>query len=222
MTKTVEQKMQETEHDGVRERLSKNKMLVIGVIILFIIGTICAGVYYYMESGRIYVEDSSIEAPVITLSPQSSGVLDRLLASEGDTVSEREAVAEIAGQKLRTKSSGIIVSVQNTPGQIVTSQTSLVKMIDPKELRVIGRVPEDKGLKDIGPGQKAVFTVDAFGSKKYEGVVELVSPTSSTSDIVFSISDQRQVQDFLVKVRFDTDAYPELKNGMSAKLYIYK
>ena len=95
-------------------------------------------------------------------------------------------------------------------------------MIDPEQLRVTGQVEEDKGLKDIKVGQTAIFTVDAFGSKKYSGIVDQINPTADSGDIVFNISNTRQENNFDVKIRFDSNQYPELKNGMSAKLWIYK
>ena len=67
-----------------------------------------------------------------------------------------------------------------------------------------------------------MFTVDAYGAKEYHGVVDSVSPTARTSDIVFSISDKREEKQFDVKVKYDIYAYPELKNGMSVKMWIYK
>ena len=95
-------------------------------------------------------------------------------------------------------------------------------MINPNDLRVVGQVEEDKGLKDIKIGQSAIFTVDAFGSKQYSGIVDQINPTSDAGDIVFNISNTRQENNFDVKIRFDVNQYPELKNGMSAKLWIYK
>ena len=47
-------------------------------------------------------------------------------------------------------------------------------------------------------------------------------PTAESSDVVFTVSDQRQEQNFDVKIKFDTTLYPELKNGMSAKIWVYK
>ena len=76
-------------------------------------------------------------------------------------------------------------------------------------------------MSDISAGNRVVFTVDAFGSTKYDGIVESVSPTSNQTGVTFSISDKRAVQKFDVKVRFDASKYPELKNGMSAKMKIY-
>jgi len=68
----------------------------------------------------------------------------------------------------------------------------------------------------------ASFTVDAFGSKKFFGIVDEISPISDQSGIVFNISDKREVKQFDIKVRFDIKAYPQLKEGMSAKIIIYK
>jgi hypothetical protein len=94
-------------------------------------------------------------------------------------------------------------------------------MIDPSQLRIVGTIDENKGLNKIRVGQLASFTVDAFGSKTYNGVVDEVSPSSRQTDVVFNISDSRPVNQFNIKVRFDQNSYPELKNGMSAKLTIF-
>jgi len=69
---------------------------------------------------------------------------------------------------------------------------------------------------------KPSFTVDAFGSRKFQGIVDEISPTARQEDIVFNISDKRQTNQFDVKIRFDVSAYPEIKNGMSAKVWIYQ
>jgi hypothetical protein len=83
-------------------------------------------------------------------------------------------------------------------------------------------VQEDKGLADIFPGQHVEFTVDAFPASRYQGGVEKVAPAAREGDIVFSISDKRQEQEFDITVSYDVIACPELKNGMSAKMWIYK
>jgi len=74
----------------------------------------------------------------------------------------------------------------------------------------------------VSVGDAVTCTVDAFGGKSYQGVVDEVSPTSRARDVVFTISDQRPINQFDVKVRFAPAKYPELKNGMSARIWIYK
>ena len=161
-------------------------------------------------------------APQIDLAPTVAGVLQDVYVHEGDEVTANAAVALVGKQLVKAKVSGLIITVHNDIGKIFNPGEAVVSMIQPDELRVVGQIDEDKGLSNIRVGERAVFTVDAFGSKEYQGVVDEVSPTSRSSDVVFNISDQRQINQFNVKVRFDIGAYPELKNGMSARIWVYK
>ena len=69
-------------------------------------------------------------------------------------------------------------------------------------------------------GDVAKFTVDTFGSKEYYGVVDEVGQTSQIS-ATSNIFNQRPVNEFDVYVRFDPAKYPELKDGMSARIWVY-
>jgi multidrug resistance efflux pump len=197
------------------------RVRVVAVLLLL---SALAGVILYVQaiSGRIYIEKAEVSAPIISLSPPASGVLEKVLVKEGDRIHRNNVVAKVSGVEIRAKTDGIVVGTQDVVGQTVGPQTAVVQMIDPREFRLVGHLEEDKGLADIKPGQRVVFTVDAFGSSEFLAVVDSVSPTSRQSDIVFSISDKRQVKEFDVKAVFDTNAYPEIKNGMSAKMWVYK
>jgi multidrug resistance efflux pump len=199
---------------------------LLGGLILMVILAATGGILYWNDlQSKVYVENSQITAPVISITPASSGIIDELYVSVGDHVRKDQTLAKVGDEVLVAKTDGIITGVENTPGHLVNpvmDTTPVVTMIDPQQLRVTGRVQEDKGLKDIAPGQHVDFTVDAFPSNRYEGVVEKIAPSSRVGDIVFSISDKRQEQEFDVTVIYDVTAYPELKNGMSAKMWIIK
>ena len=193
------------------------------ILAIIVFAVLIFGVIYLANSqGRIYIEKSEVKAPVITLSSPSPGVLNKVLVKDGDYIPSDTIVAIVNGASIKSEISGLVIFVQNTPGQLVSSQTPIVQMIDPQELRVVGHIAEDKGLTDIHPGQNVKFTVDAYGSKEFNGVVESVASAPDTSDIVFSISDNRQERLFDVKVKYDISEDPELKQGMSAKMYVYK
>lgn len=201
----------------------KSRIWIIPVLLILVLaGAGFGGYYLYLDSIRVYIEKSEISAPIIELAPQTPGILKDVLVQTGDKVEANASVAQVGDNLLKTKTSGIIVSTQNDIGKIFNTGTSVVGMIDPQELRVVGRIEENKGLKDIKVGQKVEFTVDAFGSKKYYGTVDGISPTSRETGIAFNISDKRETKEFEVKVRFNIDQYPELKNGMSAKMWVYK
>lgn len=202
--------------------VTRHPLMADAVVILIIIAL--AGGFLYWEGlqNRISVEKAEISAPVIALGPSAPGIIDKFYVQEGDSVLHDQKLAVVGNETIYSKTSGIITAIKNTPGQLVYPPDYVIKMIDERQLRVVGRLQEDKGLADIRPGQRVVFTVDAFGQKEYQGTVESVAASARQSDIVFSISDKREEHEFEVKAVFDSKAYPELKNGMSAKMWIYK
>ena len=222
MNKAGKEEKEVVAQENILQKLGKKPAFRIGIVVLIVALIIGGIVYWQITQSSIYVEKSEIYAPVISISSSVPGVLEKVRVSEGDTVGKGTVVAVVGDTQLKTMTSGIIIAVQNTPGQVVTSLDAIVKMIDPTELRVIGHVEEDKGLKDVKVGHDVIFTVDAFDSKQYHGKVDMIVPSARQSDIVFSISDQRQEKQFDVKVKFDINSYPELRNGMSAKMWIYK
>ena len=203
-------------------RIEKNILMLIALGV-FAIGAVIAGfALLQVNNSRVYIEKSEVVAPTIDLAAQNSGVLQQVFVQEGDSVVANESVARVGDELIKTQTAGIIIAVKKDIGKLFNKGESVVTMIQPSELRVVGRLAEDKGLSDVRVGQRAIFTVDAFGSKQYEGIVDEISPTSRAGDVVFSISDKRETKEFNVKVRYDTAAYPELKNGMSAQIWVYK
>mgnify|MGYP001552491497 CR=1 FL=1 len=200
--------------------LRKRAFVMAGVAALILI---VAGVAAYLISSNreVAITSSTISAPLISLSPSSSGKLDAVYVNPGDLVEEGSPVALVGTEVVKAKVAGLIVAVNDTVGAEVSPGEAVVTMIDPAQLRVVGKIDENKGLAQIQVGDPVVFTVDAYGSKQFRGVVDEISPTSNESGIVFNISSQRQTQQFDVKARFDTTAYPFLKNGMSARMYVY-
>jgi len=216
VVKDTEANVEKTERSLLKNEWVRAAAAVVVVLV------ICGGfLYWQTTSTRIGIETSLISAPLIDLSPTASGQLTQTYVNVGDSVLAGTPVAQVGNEIIKTKTSGVIVTVQTDIGKTFNPGQSVVTMIDPSQLRVVGTIDENKGLSDIHVGQLANFTVDAFGGKQYEGVVDEVSATSKQTDVVFNISDSRAIQQFEVKVRFDTSKYPELKNGMSAKLTIF-
>ena len=198
----------------------KRLFSIIGAALLIIaVGVIAA--YLIITSGRVSIDTASIQAPLINLTSAAPGRLDALYVQAGDTVTANEPVAAVGTQTITSKVAGLVVSVDDTVGAQVSAATPVVTMIDPSQLRVVGRIDENKGLAQVHVGDPVTFTVDAFGGQQFTGVIDEIAPTSDQSGIVFNISDQRQEQQFDVKARFDTSAYMQLKNGMSARMTVY-
>jgi multidrug resistance efflux pump len=209
--------------DEIKNKKHRNRvMAILGLVVAFaaILG---GGAYWYVATRTVYIDQSIISATLIDLSPQNAGILNQLFVKEGDTIAEDQQVAQVGDEIVKAKTAGIVVAVSDDLGQVISPAAGgyVAQMIDPTDLRVTGHLDENKGLSKIAVGDPATFTVDAFGSKTYQGIVDEVSETSLASDVVFNVSDERPTNEFDVKVRFDPEKYPELKNGMSAKIWVY-
>ena len=181
------------------------------------------GIYWYVSSKTVYIDQSVIQAPVINLSPTNSGPLQAVFVNVGDIVTANQPIARVGGEIVESKTSGEIVSVDKNIGEsenALSGQAVVATMVDPTQLRVVGHLDENKGLASVKVGDVAKFTVDTFGSKTYYGVVDEVGQTSQVS-ATSNIFNQRPVNEFNVYVRFDPAKYPELKDGMSARIWVY-
>lgn len=217
--KEVEGQLKKEEKQIRRIKFSMRALLGLILILVAIGGAI--GFYLAVTSKRVYIEKATIQAPEINLAPTTSGVLENMYVKAGDTVVPQEVVARVGDELIKSKVAGIVIKADATVGQSYNPGQTVVTMIDPGSLRAVGQIDENKGLDRIKVGQYVIFTVDAFGSKEYSGVVDSISPDAESGSVVFTISDQRQEQVFDVKVRFDETAHPELKDGMSARLWVY-
>ena len=226
--KEVEQKIEVKVEEAVanlekaEKKLMDNPWVRAGGTLAVIAAVVGGLLYWQSASTRINIDKSQIAAPQIALSPSQPGQLSQVFVNEGDLIKANTPVAKVGDELIKSKVAGEVVSVKNDIGKNFNPGEAVVVMVDPKELRVVGTIEENKGLDQIRIGQLVSFTVDAFGSKEYEGVVDEVSPTAKASGVVFNISDKRATQEFDIKVRFNQAKYPELKNGMSAKITIFK
>jgi hypothetical protein len=203
-------------------QLSGKRSLLYLAVAGFLVAIVVVIIYIVLSQNQIYIEKSLIEATPINLSAQNGGVLERTLVKVGDNIGGNTPVALIGTEIVKSKEAGIVTQVNENIGKNFAPSEAVVTMIRPEDFREVASIEEDKGLSEVQVGQRAVFTVDAFGAKKFQGIVDEISPTSRQSDVVFNISTQRQVNEFDIKIRFDQKNYPELKNGMSAKSWIFK
>ena len=206
-----------TKRESILKKPLTQSIIGIVVVCLFL------GVFLFWQTdhGTVLIENSQIDAPIINLSGTTAGTLNALYVKEGDVIPANTPVALIGTDTVISKEDGVVTDIQNELGQFFAPGQTVVSMVHPDDMRVVGALDENKGLEKIKPGQEATFTVDTFGSKTFVGVVESVSQTSNNTGVLFSISDKRPTKQFDIKVRFNVANYPELKNGMSAKITVY-
>ncbi|MHB8913713.1 MAG: HlyD family efflux transporter periplasmic adaptor subunit [Minisyncoccota bacterium] len=201
----------------VRRRLN-----IFGSAAVLILAAAGIAAYLIISGATTAIDAASISAPLISISPTTAGRLNAVYANEGDLLPANAPVALVGTEVVKTKVAGLVAQVTDTIGAQMAPGQVVAQMVDPSQLRVVGKIDETKGLAQVHVGDPVSFTVDAFGGETFTGVVDEIAPTSNQSDVVFNISNQRETQQFDIKARYDTSAYPQLKNGMSARLWIYK
>jgi len=204
------------------EKLKNSKVSAV-LIIFAIVGLTFLGSFFYLKEiqNRVKIENSLVNAPVVPIAPTVPGKLQKILVSEGQKVKKGDILAIVGSETLRAYNDGIVLETNKLIGSLITSQTPVVKMINPNEMRIIGALDENKGLNKIKVGQVASFTIDALPGNTFWGYVDEVAQTAKQTSLSFSISSERPTQQFEISVRFDANKYPEIKNGMSAKMIVF-
>jgi multidrug resistance efflux pump len=198
-----------------------NKTLFFSAICTIAILAFIAYIVYQKNTDRVFIDTSIIQSPIITVSPSIAGKVIEISAKEGQMVEAGDKLAVVGSQTLRAETDGLIISANDLTGSSVNTTTQLIQMIRPVNMRVAGTIDENKGLNKLRVGQVVSFTVDAIPGQVFWGYVDEISPSSLVPVFSFSTSSERKTQQFSVYAKFDTQAYPMIKNGMSAKMIVY-
>jgi multidrug resistance efflux pump len=190
-----------------------------GILILLLLTGIL--VFIGMTDGRIFIDNSLIQAPVITISPSLPGKVQEIDVKEGQTVENGDTLAIVGSETMRADTDGLVISASDLTGSTVNQTTQLIQMIRPVNMRVTGSIDENKGLNNIRIGQVVSFTVDAIPGNKFWGYIDEISPSAVAPAFSFSTSTERPTQQFSIYAKFNSTLYPLIKNGMSAKMVIY-
>lgn len=202
-------------------KIKNQKILRTLIVIVLICISVAGVIFYQLREGRISIDNSLIQAPITSIAPIAPGKLTAMQVYEGEKVKKGDSLATVNGQTLYADTNGLVVMANNQIGSLVSASSPVVQLINTQDERVAGTIDENKGLSGIQVGQIVSFTVDALPGKVFWGYVDEISPTAKQTQMAFSISSERPTQQFVVYAKFDANAYPEIKNGMSAKLAVY-
>lgn len=202
-------------------KIKNPKVLRALLVIVVAVALISGYIFYELLRDRVPIEDSLIQAPIITLSPETPGQISDIKVYEGEKVKRGDTLAIVGTSSLNAYQDGLVVSVDNEIGSIASAQTPVVQMINFADMRVAGTIDENKGLNKIEIGQIVSFTVDALPGQTFWGYIDEIDPTAKQTQLQFSVSSERPTQQFIVYARFNAYQYPQILNGMSAKMTVY-
>lgn len=200
----------------------KNPIVLRRLVATVVVIVVIVGILFIQgRQGRVFIDDSLVDAPISSIAPTTPGVLTSIAVYENEKIRKGDPIAVVDGNTLYADTDGLVSMANQQIGSIVSSQNPVAQTIDLSNMRIAGTIDENKGLSDIKVGQVVSFTVDALPGKTFWGYVDEISPTAKQTQAAFSISTERPTQQFVVFARFNANSYPEIKNGMSAKMTIY-
>lgn len=202
--------------------MTKRRLIKILLSVVTLLAIAGGAYYWFYARNIIFTDKAEISAPLVDISAEKGGILKELYVKEGNLIPAYFHIARLDNDQIISSTSGLVVTVNKEIGKFFAPGSPIVSLINPKELRVIAKVEETNDFESIKIGQKVRFTVDAFGSKDFYGTIEEIASTSLDSSAVFTISDKREAKQFVIKIKYDLSEYPELLNGMSARVWIYK
>lgn len=188
---------------------------------IVIFGALGGYIYIELTANMVAIDTSYLQAPTEKVSPTSPGILNAVYVKDGDHVAANTPLALVGSETEYAKTAGIVTDVPRVVGSYYAPGQTIMSVVATTKMRVVGVIDETGGLNKVVPGQQVTFTVDAFPGKTYAGVVDDISPISKDAGVAFNISDKRPVKQFYVYVRYDATKYPELKSGMSARIYVH-
>jgi multidrug resistance efflux pump len=202
-------------------KIKNPKILRAGLVIIIAALLIGGYIGYQLLRNRVSIEDSLVQAPIITISPEVPGAIADIKVYEGERVKRGDTLAIVGTSSLNAYQDGLVVATDNAIGSLASSQTPVVEMINFADMRIAGTIDENKGLDKVQIGQIVSFTVDALPGQTFWGYVDEISPTAKQTQLQFSVSSERPTQQFTVYARFNAYNYPQILNGMSAKMTVY-
>ncbi|MET3112425.1 HlyD family secretion protein [Pedobacter sp. CG_S7] len=141
------------------------------------------GSRYSLEQSGANVRESAANLAKTTISAPVDGVISKLSIELGDRIL---GTTQMAGTEIMR----------------ISNLTTMEVNVDVNE----------NDINRVNVGDSAVIEVDAFGDKKFKGVVTEIA--SSSKDVGTSAaSSVDQVTNFLVKVRIIADSYSNIKGG---------
>ena len=124
------------------------------------------------------------------------------------------AEIRLAYTELRAPFSGILVSRNVEPGEVVTPGQEVLSLSDLSHVDLKVFVDETE-IGKVRPGQKVDVKIDTFPSKTYTGYVSFISPEGEFTPKIIQTHKERVKLVYLVKITIPNPNF-ELKTGMPA------
>jgi multidrug resistance efflux pump len=164
-----------TEKDGKDEKKKINKNAAMTAIAIVVIIVVCAVFGYYEYSSRyLKTDNAKVTADIYPISSKTEGKLLKFDAYVGKYVESGTVLGRVdGGPYIKAPSNGEFIEVDAARGDYILT-TDVMGYIADVDHMYIGANIEETDITKVKVGQSVVVTLDAYGSKKFDGIVTKV------------------------------------------------
>jgi multidrug efflux pump subunit AcrA (membrane-fusion protein) len=139
--------------------------------------------------------------------PRVDGKLLKNVLNEGDAVKRGQTIALIERDEVGavyepvvvpSTLAGVIGRTYLDPGANVTKSTAVAMVVNQETVRLLIDIPE-RYVGKIHTGQKATFTLEAYGERRFEAVIYKLSPVVDTQARAVSAELRAENKDGAIK-----------------------
>ncbi|MDR1123223.1 MAG: efflux RND transporter periplasmic adaptor subunit [Elusimicrobiota bacterium] len=139
--------------------------------------------------------------------PRVDGKLLKNVLKEGDDVKRGQTIALIERDEVGavyepvvvpSTIAGLIGRTYLDPGENVTKSTAVALVVNQETVRILVDIPE-RYVGKIRNGQKAVFTLEAYGDRQFDAVIYKLSPVVDTQARAVSAELRAENKDGAIK-----------------------
>ena len=145
----------------------------------------------------------------VNLAQQNVGLVQKSLVQATKDLEEATIIAPF---------DGTVANIGVKEGEFLSpaayTGTTIVELIDPRQMELTARVDELDIVK-VKTGQKVMISVDAMPGTKLEGLVTFISPVAKEPGAVL-FEDEDEAKEYEVKIAFEIPENSPIRAGMSA------
>jgi multidrug resistance efflux pump len=169
----IDEELTETGKTDEKKQMKKGKLMaVVGIVIII---AVCIAFGYYTYSSKyLKTDNAKVTADIYPISSKTEGKLLKFDAYVGKYVQSGAVIGRVdGGPYIKAPSNGEFIEVDAARGDYVLT-TDVMGYIADVDNMYIGANIEETDITKVKEGQSVIVTLDAYGSRKFDGIVTKV------------------------------------------------
>ena len=156
------------------------KFIIILILTLILAGGAAIGIYFiWRNAGYLTTDNARVTTTLVQIMAPIPGTLDRFTIYEGRYIAKNDIIGWVeGGETIRSPFDGLVLNTNARLGQTVSPAEPLAVIADVNNIHILAHI-EETDIGRIQRGQRAIVTIDPFGSQQFEGYISEIARVTS-------------------------------------------